>query len=437
MKNPHTKYFLFPKFHFNHLIFVFFFIFTSLKKGMQIYFELDHKTSIDFIKLYIYDFGDFLSIIPLLIIRTRMKKAKNERNEGQIKIEKTETNKIKPTFSSKDFGLSSSFLIRKKRKTKCDLYRNIFFFTIVDFIAQIATVVFYVIKNEQKLVVKQANLNSTLIFNILAVILFSYFFLHTNNYQHHIFSIIIDIICGIILAVIDFKKIHEQEGDISVSIIFILIRILTGVLYSLDNVIAKIIFLYNFFSTYALLVSKSIIDFIYLIIFSFPFIFFKLQDNDGEHKLVFSMMVEVFDDKKYYYLFPIYMITSFFYNNFCMKIIDEFSPNHFAIAQLFENFGIFIIDLIVYGPDSVENLAIRIIVFIILIFAAFIYNEFFIINICGLSKNTKLFLEYEEVNDIFASGINENDEDNNSEVIELNTYIIKKDESTDNENSIL
>ena len=139
------------------------------------------------------------------------------------------------------------------------------------------------------------------------------------------------------------------------------------------------------------------------------------------------MIAKLFEDKIYYLIFTIYMITSFFYNNFCMKIIEVFSPNHYVIAQILENVGIFIIDLIVYGPDGVENLVIRIIMFILLIFASFIYNDFLVINICGLSKNTKLFLEYEEEYDIFTSGLYENDEDNNTEVIELNAYILQKD----------
>ena len=63
--------------------------------------------------------------------------------------------------------------------------------------------------------------------------------------------------------------------------------------------------MYYYFSTYALLVSKSIVDFFYLIIFSLPFFFIKLRDNDGEQKLVFSMITDVFEDKKYYLIFII------------------------------------------------------------------------------------------------------------------------------------
>ena len=42
-----------------------------------------------------------------------------------------------------------------------------------------------------------------------------------------------------------------------------------------------------------------------------------------------------------------------------------------------------------------QEIKIRILSFILLILAALIYNELLDINICGLGKYTKLFLDYE------------------------------------------
>ena len=71
--------------------------------------------------------------------------------------------------------------------------------------------------------------------------------------------------------------------------------------------------------------------------------------------------------------------------------------------------------------------------YILLIIAALIYNEFLIINICDLSKNTKLFLDYEAENDDQesddASDINlenvlfENNQNENNNGDELNDII--------------
>ena len=413
MYGQRKKYLLFPKLYSKHLLFLYFFIISCLKKGAQIFFEKDQRLSIEFIKLYLYDFGDFLSIIPLLIMKKRMK---NEQKDNKIKIQTNDSN------------IQNYYYNRTIKKSNCALYRNIFIFVYVDFIGQISSVIFYVIQNEQKLVVKQANLNSASIFNIISILLFSICLLHNKVYKHHIFSILINMICFIVLTAIDITRIYNSGENIIISIIYLLVRIFSAILYSAENVIAKIIFLYYYLSTFELLVWKSIIDFFNLIIFSFPFIFIKLQDKEGEHKIVFEMIADVFEEKIYILIFILYMLTNFFYTNMCLKIIDAFSPNHFVISRLLENLAVFIIDLIVNGPGTTGDLIIRIISFILLILAALIYNEFLVINICGLSKNTQLFLDYEAKYDFsFTQNINDDgDEDNKSAgVIEFKSYIIK------------
>ena len=136
------------------------------------------------------------------------------------------------------------------------------------------------------------------------------------------------------------------------------------------------------------------------IMFSFPFIFKKIKIKDGESKNIFLMIGEIFEDKKYYFIVIGYTFISFLYNNTSNKIIDVFSPNHYANAKVLENIGIFIMDLIINGMDSSTNLILRIIMFILLILSTCIFNEFLVINFCGLSKNTKLFLDYEAKKEI-------------------------------------
>ena len=157
-----------------------------------------------------------------------------------------------------------------------------------------------------------------------------------------------------------------------------------------------------------------------MIIFSFPFIFIELKDEKGESESIFSMIVNIFDEKKYILIVIGYSINSFFYNISTFLIIDIFSPNHFIIAKIFENFGIFLINLVMYRADSEDNLIIRIIMYILIILSSFIFNEFIIINICGLAKYTKLFLDYEANNEI-TSRIEPEDEENSN--IPKNTFL--------------
>ena len=413
-----TKYILFPKLHLKHLLFLFFFVISCIKKGLQIFFESNQRIEIEFLKLYIYDFGDFLSIIPLMIIKKRMKNKKIEEKMSDDSQSDTSKYTIEYIYNKADAN-----------KSNCSTIRNILIITIVDFIAQISSVVFYIVTIQRKLVVGQANLNSVLVFNILSTIIFSILLLHTKVYRHHIFSLFIDIICLVFLGLIDITMIIQDGNEMRISAIYISVRIFSSVLYSLENILDKIIMFYNYVSSYVLLVVKSIIQFVYLIIFSFPFIFIDLEDKNGNPKSVFLMLGDIFDDKIYILIFILYTINSFFYNNLCLKIIDVFSPNHFVISRIFENFGVFIIDLIVNGADENKDyVLIRFIMFILLIIASFIYTEVLVINICGLGKNTNLFLYYESKEEISSDKMienNDNDNDNDDDGLYIEIPEIK------------
>ena len=161
--------------------------------------------------------------------------------------------------------------------------------------------------------------------------------------------------------------------------------------------------------------AKSIFDLIFLIIFSSPFIFKKIEIKNEGSKLIFSMIADIFEEKKYYIIVICYTLISFLYNNLSLKIIDVFSPNHFAISRVLENMGVFIIDLIINGIYSEDYIAIKIIVYILLIFSTIIFNEFLVINIFNFAKNTKLFLDYEfEIENCINEEFEENEEPNST-----------------------
>ena len=150
MNTPKKKYLLFPKINLKHSLFLFFLIVACIKKGVQIYFEKNQRLAVEFLKLYMYDVGDFLSIIPFLIMKKRME---NERDDDEMK-------KIIIKYTTKYMHFNPN-----DKKFKFNAFRNLLIFSIVDFIAQISSVIYYIVKEDQKLVVKQANLNCTLIFN--------------------------------------------------------------------------------------------------------------------------------------------------------------------------------------------------------------------------------------------------------------------------------
>ena len=386
------KHFLFPKPHINYLWFLVCFICSIIKQ--IIFKDIKDKVnlSIPIFKLYIYDIGDFFSLIPYLIIKRKSKsKIPIEEIEEREKRKKSQDdiNYIYNDSTKNEFKKNMSYIIV-----------NMFLITILDFIAQISTVTFYLITGNQKFQVKHENLNITLIFNVIALFLFSKLFLHHTFYRHHFFSFIIFIICLIVIVILDITQIYQACGDnYQKPVIFLAIKIFSVILYSLEDVIAKVMFLNYYFTPYFLLLVKAIVQFFYLVIFSLPLIFTKIELENKDKIIIFSKFKDIFSNDIYYLYYAIYLANSFVYNIINFIIIDKFSANHSGISRIFENLGIFIINSSNGSIETDFKFGIRIIMYVLLIISSFIFNEFVVINICGLANGTQLFLDYKEFND--------------------------------------
>ena len=397
--NKKKKYFLFPKPHLNHLLFLFYFVSSIVKQYIFIGIKKEENLSIPIFKLYIYVIGDLLAVIPYLIIKKKIK-SKN--------IEKSNNNN-KGNFN---FIYNDIFAKKKKR-----IIINIFIICLFSFIGQISTIIFYLIEGNQKMVVKGANLNIIFVFNIIFLFLLSKFILDISFYMHHYFSLIISIICLIVLVIIDCIAINEnikKENKNSIerksalinSVLYIVIKIFTELLYSLENVICKVLFLKYYITPYFLLLMSGVVKFFFSVIFSIPLLFVKFRD-----KIIFSMFKDIFKNKLNILFYTIYLINSFFFYILNYLIIDKFSPTHSVIAYILENLGIFIINAGLKTFQIDYKFGIRLAMYILLVIVSVIFNEFLVINICGLANNTKLFLEYKEKNDLSLIGeiFNEND----------------------------
>ena len=258
--------------------------------------------------------------------------------------------------------------------------------------------------------VNHGNTNIVLIFNVIFLFILSKYILDIKFYSHHYFSFIIFIICLIAMGIIDFINIVKESKDFINSLLYILIRIFSVLLYSIVNVIDKVVFLKYFISPYFLLLSKAIIQLFFLIIFSIPFCFVKFNYKNKEEKIIFSMFSMIFEQKLAILFYIIYIISSFFYNLLNLLIINKFSPENVAIAFILESFGLFIIGTANKEIKLDYNFGIKFIMHILLIIGSFIFNEFIVINICGLANNTKLFLDYKEKRDLslINGSVNEN-----------------------------
>ena len=389
------KYFYFEIPRLKHLLFLLYFI-TSIPKNLMLDFVDEiNNVSIPFFKIYVFVISDSLAVIPYIIVKKRSQKSI---------LEKTPS-----VHSSKDIDLiyndnedSESTKIQNKA------FLNIILLGSLDYIAQISLVIYYLIKQEYKKDINDINLNSLLIFNIIFIILLSKIMLHTQFYKHHYFSSILIILFLLVLVILDIIQINKTNNDNKlISYIYLIIRIMRIFLYSLEDVIGKILLLYQNFSPYSILSNRAIIQFILSIIFSIPFIFIKVDDKENQKKVIYEMIGDIFNDKVNILYFLLLAVFNFFNNLFLWKIIDIFSPNHYCIAQLSELFGVLIINLIKDISCVDSYFILRIIMYILLILIAFIYNEFLVINICGLGKETQTILNIKEKTDKMLVEYNE------------------------------
>ena len=79
------------------------------------------------------------------------------------------------------------------------------------------------------------------------------------------------------------------------------------------------------------------------------------------------------------------------------------------MASIIQNFGSLLISII-FEEITIGNFFLKFGIYFILIIFALVYNEFIILNFCGLERYTQLFLQKEANNDIQQTIVNNNDD---------------------------
>ena len=420
------KRFFFPLFEWKYSLFLLFFIFSFLYNFIIRWISLNTKqVAQPFLNTYLFNISDYLSIIPFLIVKHRTK-AHNVSKSSEIESTPTVT---------------KSFTTYHEKVTKKDFK----FFLIVglvglfDCLSHISSLLFYIVYGKNERSVPENNLSSLLIFNILIIYIFSKLILKTAFYRHHYLSFLMNVICILILGTIDIinTATTDNKESIGMIIFYIIKKIFTIIFYSIEDVIGKKVMITFFLNIYTLLLCRALTGTIIFIIFSIPFIFIKIKDVSGAYEegkndiIIFSGIADLLKDFSYKIIF--FVLTNFFYNIFIWLIIDNFSPSHYAISTVLESLGT-LIRLWIMEPDQVHLPLLRIFIYIILIIAGIIHTEMIVINYCGLEKNTKLFLDYLENEDL--KSINDNTplekkeidleeytvEDNNDELNNSDSY---------------
>ena len=321
-----------------------------------------------------------------------------------IKKEK-ETNKKE---FKKEKSVKISFIFNDETHNKKLFFQLFFLLSIIDFFCELC---FYygchtnktIIDNEEKKLHKIDYLVSFLVVDIVARYIFSRIILNTNFYFHHYVSFFINVVILLIVFLVEFfYKMKEY------SIYFLLISFFQYILYSLEDIINKLILIKLYIYPESLLFYKGLFTFIYFILFTIFVAVFK------DVKLYNDFNAKAFVSQLFIKL--IYISFNILRSIFLVKVIDIFSSQHISFLKVLETISLFFyyyFDNIYkknnkkysdiddyFNNDDEDNYTdlvdlVEIMSCFILLLSSLIHNEIIILNCYKLKRNTKYFLSIE------------------------------------------
>ena len=296
-------------------------------------------------------FSKLFCIIPFIIYKSRMNKAKERINNNDININIYNTYDTYDTYNSSELiYMDINDNIQGKIKY---LFLSAFIFFIQTFLF-IATM---------KIT------SNCWIFDILITSIFYYLIFKIKLYKHHYLSVVLILLIGII---IDFSF-GNYQNDVTGDVVKFFLRLLREILYSFHDVINKYIIEYKFCSIYEIGLSNGIINLILLGIFSIINYFFLEFDKFEEYFNNFNINELIVG--------IIVMTTQISLYLNIMMTNRNYTPCHIFIVFVFGQLGIYV--------NLPGQSIILIICLIFILFFSLIFNEIIEINIFGLSDNTK------------------------------------------------
>ena len=401
------KYVIFSKLNKNHFLFLSFIIIKIIDELCRNYMEKVDDIIRIFHHNYIGSLSDFLSIIPFIIIKIRSKDiSKNELKKENIKEKEQDSNNdIEYIYSDQK---TENNIKRAKR-----IFKFLIIVSIFDFLASYLDIIFTIIKifTKDNLLINKVENNSSILFSIISMYVLSILILHSPFYRHHYVSMAINLLLLIILIILDIINIVNRK----LSYIYVIEKTIIIILYSFEDVLAKILLSVDSVSPYIYLLYRGILVNILAFLFSFVFIFVKIPDENGDKSCVFSRFWKIYEYKLNILFYIIMFFNEYFMHLNIFLIIDKFSPIHFAMASIISYFISSLFSIFLSENDKISNFFYKLGIYLVLIVTSLIYNEFIILNFCGLQKYTQLFLQKEANEDIQQSIINIEDGDLYSE----------------------
>ena len=237
----------------------------------------------------------------------------------------------------------------------------------------------------------------SLLFTIIAYVIFGRLILGMKIYSHQIFSLIIILVSIITIILLTF--IGKKIDNIFISLLYIFTIVVLFCLY--NNLVKRYFNIIYMASPYYLMFIIGLISI--CLIFPYEVITVLAFGKDTNFNGIFYQMEKNFQKTKLYPLiFIADILIAFLIVGGIILTIYFFTPYHIIISESISQILSAIILKIWGGLSTVKQVFIYILLFIIFL-GSLIYNEIFIINICSLNKNTQKYInkrQKEETDDI-------------------------------------
>ncbi len=201
--------------------------------------ENANKKEYNIIYLFCFILGDLLG--GFLVLYTHF----------SSKPEKEENKKDKPKNNNLQYKLIYNDLSVKKYKN-----RLILTISILHFIGLASDLIFYLIFVEKTLAIEE--IEWLISIELLARIIFCKFILKIKFFKHHIFSIIISMTGFLFMGITGLNKISKKTS-IEKKGFYILFNIITEIIFSLEDVLCKILLIEKFLLPHVLMFWRGLI----------------------------------------------------------------------------------------------------------------------------------------------------------------------------------
>ena len=344
--------------------------------------------------------GMSLSIIPLLIVKT---KSRRDKKNDKSKVNQTQT--LIGTNTASSWGDLSYLEKYDKKKLRIQKYLILLACAFLDFAQKFLS--FFL---------KSLIINNIWMFNIIFISIFDYFILRAKLYKHQYISCIIIVLLGIAATVIGLLG---ETGNIPLKL-FLCVGI--EIMYSLAIVLAKFLMDYRSCTPYEVTFYEGIFALIVNSILLAIFTNKPITDEDGKlskllkltiynEKIYIDHFIAAFKDMKVgqAFLFILSALGRLISNLFGHIVVKHYTSSHIILVLILGEIGL------AFKEKHEWKEIVQFVLFVIALFILLIFTEIIEINACDLEKNTRKNIQLREMNQ----------DDDDDEEYDMNGNIIR------------